>query len=312
MKLSTAVAMYVTYKRSVGMRFNTEARTLKSFCRALGDIPMTEVRPDRVLAYLSGTGPITSFWERKHGALCGFYRFAIARGYATRSPLPPHVPKPPLAFVPYIYSRAELRRLLDVASAIDHPRTRIDPHVLRTLLLLLYGAALRISEALSLTLADLDLDQSVLCIRESKFYKTRLVPMGPDLAKALGQFITDRSRAYSCQPDSPVFPCRDGSPITVRVAENAFRRARNRAGVFRHDGARYQPRLHDLRHSAVVHRLIAWYRSGADVQFLLPQLATYLGHIHIAATQRYLTLTPDLLREASLRFERFAMEASHA
>lgn len=182
MKLSAAVAMYVTYKRSVGMRFNTEARTLKSFCRALGDIPMTEVRPDQVLAYLSGTGPITSFWERKHRALCGFYRFAIARGYATRSPLPPHVPKPPLAFVPYIYSRAELRRLLDVASAIDHPRTRIDPHVLRTLFLLLYGAALRISEALSLTVADLDLEQSVLCIRESKFYKTRLVPMGPDLA----------------------------------------------------------------------------------------------------------------------------------
>jgi site-specific recombinase XerD len=304
--------MYVTYKRSVGMRFNTEARTLESFCRSLGDIPMTEVRPDQVFAYLAGAGPVTSFWERKHSALCGFYHFAIARGYATHSPLPSRVPKPPLAFVPYIYSRAELRRLLDVASAIDNPRTRIDPLVLRMLLLLLYGAALRISEALSLTMADLDLEQSVLCIRESKFYKTRMVPMGQDLAEALDQFIADRCRTHSCKRDSPVFPCRDGSPITVRIAENAFRRVRNRAGVFRYDGARYQPRLHDLRHAAVVHRLIAWYRSGADVQFLLPQLATYLGHIHIAATQRYLTLTPELLREASLRFERFAMEASHA
>ena len=80
------------------------------------------------------------------------------------------------------------------------------------------------------------------------------------------------------------------------------------AGVVRHDGARYQPRLHDLRHAAAVHRLVSWYRAGADVQKLLPQLATYLGHVHIAATQRYLTMTPELLSEASRRFERYAME----
>jgi integrase len=75
--------------------------------------------------------------------------------------------------------------------------------------------------------------------------------------------------------------------------------------VLRHDGGRFQPRLHDLRHTAVVHRLVCWYRQGADVQRLLPQLATYLGHVHVAATQRYLTLTPELLREASQRFERY-------
>jgi integrase len=100
--------------------------------------------------------------------------------------------------------------------------------------------------------------------------------------------------------------------LSRNAAEVAFRRVRDSAGVLRHDGARYQPRLHDLRHTAAVHRLIAWYRSGADVQRLLPQLATYLGHVHIAGTQRYLTLTPELLREAGLRFERYAMEASHA
>ena len=83
------------------------------------------------------------------------------------------------------------------------------------------------------------------------------------------------------------------------------------AGVSRHDGAQYQPRIHDLRHSGAVHRLVAWYRSGADLQRLLPQLATYLGHIDLAATQRYLTMTPALLREASLRFERYAREPHH-
>jgi integrase len=310
MNLSAVVAKYVAYKRSVGMRFNTEAATLKSFCRTLGEVPMTKVRADRVLAYLVGTGPVTRFWQRKYEVLCGFYRFAIARGYATRSPLPARAPKPAQAFVPYIYSREELRRLLEAASAADHPRVRIDPYVLRTLLLLLYGAGLRISEALGLTMADLNLEQALVWIRESKFYKTRLVPLGADLTRALRQYAGKRRRDYSCKPDAPLFPFRDGTPLTRDAAETAFRRLRAAAGVLRSDGARYQPRLHDLRHSAAVHRMTAWYRSGANVQQLLPQLATYLGHANIAATQRYLTLTPELLREASLRFARYAMETT--
>jgi integrase/recombinase XerD len=83
---------------------------------------------------------------------------------------------------------------------------------------------------------------------------------------------------------------------------------REYAGVSRDDGARYQPRLHDLRHSFAVHRLTSWYQQGADVQKLLPQLATYLGHTNIAATQVYLTITPQLLHEASVRFEQYAFQ----
>ena len=92
MKLSEAVAAYVAYKRSLGMRFATETRSLKSFWRALGDVDVREVQADRVHAYLTGNGPITSFWHRKLSALRGFYRFALARGYATCSPLPLTVP----------------------------------------------------------------------------------------------------------------------------------------------------------------------------------------------------------------------------
>jgi integrase/recombinase XerD len=310
MKLSAVVDDYVRHKRSLGMRFNTESRTLKSFCTVVGDVSMAKIRPDSVRDFLAGAGPVTAYCGRKHSALRGFYRFAIARGYTTTSPLPNTVPKPEQAFAPYIYSREEVRRLLVATSAMPHPQARIDPDVLRMLFLLLYGAALRISEALSLTIADVDLEHAVLCIRESKF-KTRLVPLGDDLAETLQQFVAKRNQRYSCRPEEPLFPFRDGSALTRNAAEGAFRRVRDRAGVLRHDGARYQPRLHDLRHTAAVHRLIAWYRGGADVQRLLPQLATYLGHVHITGTQRYLTLTPELLREASLRFERFAMEASH-
>ena len=103
MKLAEAVGEYVTPKRSMGMRFCTEERTLKAFCRAMGDIAMTEVQRDRVDAYLAGKGAVTRFWQRKHEVLVGFYRFAIARGYALDVPLAHRVPKPAQVFVPHIY-----------------------------------------------------------------------------------------------------------------------------------------------------------------------------------------------------------------
>src|SRR5207248_11623054 len=188
---------------------------------------------------------------------------------------------------------------------------KLKPYTCRMLILLLYGAGLRISEALSLTLANVDLPAGILTIRESKFYKTRLVPMSPALTAAVGTYMAQRAEEHSSESDTALFLTRTAIPLARHTAENIFRRLRVRAGVLCHDGGRYQPRLHDLRHAAAVHRLVSWYRQGADVQRLLPQLATYLGHIHIAATQRYLTLTPELLHEASQRFEHYARGGQH-
>jgi len=243
--------------------------------------------------------------------LFGFYRFAILRGYATTSPLPTVVPKPPQAFTPYIYSREEIRCLLQAADVCDHSRGTIQVYTCRTLIMLLYGAGLRISEALALSLTDVDLSAGVIQIRDSKFYKTRLVPLGLDLVNILTSYAAKRGREHSAHSHDPFFASRTGSRITLQAADAIFSRMRLRAGVRRSDGGRFQPRLHDLRHAFAVHRLVSWYRQGADVQRLLPQLATYLGHVHIAATQRYLTMTPELLREASKRFERYAWEGSH-
>lgn len=311
MKLSQVVAAYVTHRQAMGMRFHTEARTLRSFCRASGDVTMQEITADQLLAFLAGTGPVTCYWERKHSALSGLYRFAVARGYVDHSPLPRTVPRPQQAFVPYIYSHEELRRLLDAITANDHPRCRIDPDTYRTILLLLYGAGLRISEALALTLADVDLNAGVLCIRESKFYKSRLVPVGDNLRRILASYAARRRRQHAGVA-SPFFVSRGGTAVTRQNAEMAFCRLRVRANVVCEAAdARHQPRLHDMRHAFAIHRLVSWYRDGADVQRLLPKLSTYLGHVHIAGTQRYLTLTPELLRQASLRFERYAMEPSH-
>ena len=99
------------------------------------------------------------------------------------------------------------------------------------------------------------------------------------------------------------FVTRRGKKIDKRCLNENFRKLCELAGVRRESTARYQPLLHDLRHTFAVHRLIAWYRAGADVQRMLPHLSTYLGHIGIAETQHYLSMTPELLSEASRRFE---------
>jgi len=304
MKLREAVAAYVAYKQSLGMRFATEARTLKSFCRTLGDVDTDQIEPQGVRVFLDGKGPMTRFWHRKLDALRGFYRFALARGYSARSPLPTTVPRLTQIFVPYIYSEDEMKRLLEATASREHPN--LSALTCRTLLLLLYGAGLRIGEALSLDLADVDLDAGLLRIRNSKFYKTRIVPTGADLTRVLRDYALERRKRPPVTADAPFLLTRKGKRPSRARAEDAFQRMRAQAMVCRVDGARYQPRLHDLRATFAVTRLVRWYREGADVQRLLPQLATYLGHVHITGTQRYLTMTPELLRQASLRFERYA------
>ena len=128
MRLSLLTGQYVAFKQSMGMRFQTEARNLQSFCRAMGDITVTEVTADRVQSYIAGVGSVTRFWHRKHEVLRGFYRFAIARGYAASSPLPKLVPKPP-QFVPYIFSHEELQRLLFDAVCCENLQQVAAPHL---------------------------------------------------------------------------------------------------------------------------------------------------------------------------------------
>jgi len=312
MRLPALVSLYISHKRALGHRFQTEDAVLRSFCRAVGDGPLASIEAGPVLAFLNRNGPVSAYWVKKYHVLSGFYRFALARGFVSGVPLPHSIPRLAApAFVPYIYSQAELKRLLDAVPAACAGRVPIDDYVFRALLLLLYGAGLRISEALSLKIDDVDLQQASLTVRGTKFYKTRVVPLGKDLTRVMSEYVGRRNDRHSGAADAPFFCFRDGAPLSKSAARSAFRRLRAKAGVVREGGQRQQPRLHDLRHSAAVHRLVAWYRSGADLHDLLPKLATYLGHVNLSATQHYLTMTPDLLHEASLRFERYAMENDH-
>jgi integrase/recombinase XerD len=144
----------------------------------------------------------------------------------------------------------------------------------------------------------------VLLIRESKFGKSRLVPLHPSTMRALGEYAALRDHLQP-RPNTPSFfvSLTRNRPIYA-VVSSTFRRLVDTAGVGA--DAPSPPRLHDLRHTFAVHRLTEWYRRGADVQRLLHHLSVYLGHAHLAATQVYLSLTPELLHEAGTRFERYA------
>jgi integrase/recombinase XerD len=307
MKLHQAADQYVAHKRSLGMHCDTIARILRAFCKAMGSVNVGEVSEEAVRAFVYGPGPVTSNLHAKLCVLRGLYRYLLTHGYVTRSPLPTQVPKEPERLIPYIYSQEELQRVLR-ATDRQWNGCKIETHTMRTLLLLLYGTGLRISEALRLTMANVDLEQSVLTIRETKFYKTRLVPFGPDLTKALTVYLAARrDRGHPAPPEAFLLVTRHSLPISVQLAEDSFKRICEHVGVRRTDGSRFAPRLHDLRHSFAVHRLTACYREGGNVQRLLPQLSTYLGHVHIGCTQRYLTLTPELLGQASQRFEQYGV-----
>ncbi len=307
MTLVEAVESYLTLKRSLGAVFSAEARILRSFGRVVGDVPLDSISRDACHAFCRGSGPPTRFWERKHHTLRGFFSYLITRGHLLTSPLAHASPRVARSFQAYIYSHDELHRLLEATTILETIRSPQQPATFRTLLLLLYGAGLRPGEALRLRHCDVDLSDRTLAIWDTKFFKSRVVPIGTDLSKALQTYWRVRQRLpLQDEIRSPFFCTRIGHAISLARLESVFVRLREHAGIRRPVSDRWQPRLHDLRHAFAVHRVIAWYREGANMQACLPLLATYLGHINLSGTQTYLTMTAELLGEASLRFERYA------
>ncbi len=314
MKLGELITEYVEFKQSLGMSFESNAVLLRAFCTTVGNVDVQEVKYESVVAYLYGKGPVTSYWYNKFRALTGLYRYAIARRYVAHSPLPITIPKHPTPYVAYIYTPKELKLLLEAADALGATCCHMDGLSFRTLLLLLFNTGLRIAEAMSLKLADVAFSTDLLTIVDSKFHKSRLVPISHRLTLVLDDYAKQKHMIDRSEPsgNSVFFMRRNGLPLNHGCVGRAFRYLCNHCGISRDDGARYQPRVHDIRHAFAVTRLLDWYQQGADVQRLLPHLSTYLGHLNISATQRYLAMTPELLREANSRFERYALsEATH-
>ena len=313
MNLREAVDAYIAWRRAHGARFVTGARILHQFCRHAGDgIGCSGVGAEVVLGFLAGKGPLTPARSKKFSALAGFYRYAISRGHAGHSPLPAteDEPRRPQPAPPHVYSREELRHLFSAVESSRHGAVQLDAETMKTLLLLLYGAGLRFCEARRLTFDDVDLDDALLTIRDTKFGKSRLVPVDPQLAEALRRHARWRSgRPLPNGTASTFLAKRDGAPLAQRTVCRAFHKTLEAAGIRQdRDGGRRSPSLHGLRHAAAVHRLEDWYRNDADVQRLLPALSTWLGHANLDGTSVYLTMTPELLHQTSARFERHFLE----
>lgn len=301
------VEAYLAARRALGVLLDREGRYLRQFVRETGNTPLSKVTPAAVASFLRGRGMPTATWRVKRASLAGLYRYAIGRGFAAVSPLPERPPKLSPPQTPYVYSSAELQRLLDATAVLHHPANRLQPMTYRMLLLLLYGCGLRVGEAIALILSDIDLAQCLITVRNTKFYKTRLVPVGPRLSQKIAEYLDCRRLLAIPEGEMSAFLCsRTGHGLHYTQVIRTFQRIRSAAGIVAPAGERRPPRLHDLRHSAAVHRVLAWYQAGKDVQRLLPSLATYLGHADIRSTQRYLQMTPELLQEASLRFARYA------
>jgi integrase len=176
-------------------------------------------------------------------------------------------------------------------------------HTYHCLLGLLSVTGLRISEAVNLTLDDVDLVDGILTVRSSKFGKSRMVPLHPSTVTALADY---RERRTCFMADRPVpywFVNRLGKQVRCDAVDGMFRRLANRLGLVGKKGQRH-PRLHDLRHRFAMTTLTRWYGDGQDVERRLPVLSAYLGHVEVRYTYWYLSACPELLAAAKDRLER--------
>lgn len=209
---------------------------------------------------------------------------------------------------PYIYTEAEVRGVLETARQFPSPRAPLRPLTLYTMLVLAYCAGLRLGEIVRLELGDLHFEAGEIEIRQTKFFKSRTLPLTDSVMAALREYLEARRRAGAPQDGSSGLFWHEGRAgrYGYMTAEELLVCVLRRAGV-KPERGRVGPRLHDMRHAFVAHRMLAWYRAGINPEARLPYLATYLGHKDIHSTVVYLTVTPQLLEHAGERFRAFAV-----
>ena len=218
----------------------------------------------------------------------------------------------PERLAPHIYKEQEIIDLLAAARKLG-PAPGLRGIVYETLFGLLASTGMRISEALALTNADVDLKRGMLTIHLAKFGKSRQVPLHPSTVEALRHYrwMCDLA-GVSAQDEAPFFVGtrgrRRGMPLGVRQVHRVFIELRERLG-WRNRGAHHAPRIHDLRHTFVVRRIVLWQAQGVDVDQAMLSLSTYVGHAMVTNTYWYLSAVPELMALAAGRFESFMSQS---
>ncbi len=213
---------------------------------------------------------------------------------------------------PHIYREHEIVELLAAARGLGHSGRVLDSlrsAVIETLFGLIACTGLRISEALGLNDADVNLQAQVLTIRQSKFGKSRLVPLHPSAVHALARYRTQRNLYVRARPQAPFFVSTRGKllgqPVGDRQIHRIFEQLRKQLGWVDR-GTHGATRVHDLRHAFAVRRLILWHEEGVDIDQRMLALSTYLGHAKVSNTYWYLSGVPELMSLIGQRFEKFA------
>lgn len=296
---------YLAYRRSLGFALEAAEYVLLDFarfadrCGHLG--PLTT---SLMLRWASGVeGHSDRYRSERLSIVRGFARHLAAQDGRSQVPDMRLLASTNRRVQPHIYSDRQLRDLVTAAAKLKQDYS-LRPHTYATLFALLASTGLRVSEALGLRQSDVDLRAGVLLVRQTKFRKTRLVPMHPTVTRAMRQF------ADYCDDDANLGPSawffgRRSRPLPYSTVRGTFRRLCDQLG-WRSNGALPRPRIQDLRHSFACRRLLKWYREGVDIEQAIASLSTYLGHAKVTDTYWYLSGTGELLSIAGERFQKFA------
>jgi len=309
--LADAIRRFLAHKRALGRRFDVEEKTLKLLDhflveREIGSLEA--ISADVIDAFLA-TRPRSTARSYNHllGTVRRLFDWLMAQGVVAVSPVKATKRRQTTRRIPFLFDRNTAKRLLDVASKLpDNSLAPMRALTYRTIFALLYGLGLRVGEITRLCLGDVDFNRQLLVVRETKFYKSRLVPFGPQIANLLTTYLKSRQPCPgNLTNDAPLFSFVRNRPINPGTISLAFHALIPQLALSVPEGVS-PPRLHDLRHSFAVGTLLRWYRSGIDPGSRLLALSTFMGHVSPVSTAEYLTITSDLLQVAAERFEKFA------
>jgi integrase len=291
---------YVALRRGLGHKFTQPARDLEGFVTFMEQQKSVVVTTKLALEWATQSPGKHASWAIKLAYVRGFSRHLQAMDILTEVPPVGLLPYGGSA-KPYIYSNVEIQALLKAALTLK-PDNKLRRWTYHCLFGLLPVTGLRISEALAMKRHDVDLESGILTIRDTKFGKSRYVPIHESTQRILIEYARRRDELINppCSEYFLVAEC--GGRLLTQYVYRVFWLLSRQIGL-RGPNSSSGPRLHDFRHSFAVNTLLQWYRAGEDIDTLLPKLSTYLGHSCVRDTYRYLSACPELMELAGQRLE---------